>query len=108
MANAPAVDVRRILRLRAAIKGILSMPQEASSTSGAEIAERYNALRSEILLVLPKGLQEEFNRLFEVLPIRKRHPNVDDPFELAMLGNSARTRLSLLDGWLTGVLETEQ
>jgi hypothetical protein len=108
VANEPAVDIRRIRRLQAAIKGVLSMPQEASPTAGAEIAEQYNALRKEISLVLPEGLQAEFNRLFEDLPTSRRTPYVDDPFELAMLGNSARTRLSLLDGWLTGVLETEK
>jgi hypothetical protein len=96
------IDARKIIRLKAAIEGVLATPPKDTSP---ELANSYNLIRPQILSALPEGLQQEFNQLFDSLPVPHTGLGPDALMANIGLGHEARTRLHLLHGWLEGVLK---
>jgi hypothetical protein len=103
------VDVGRFLRLQGAIEAAVgAIPADQATTAASALVDSYRTLREEVRSVVDESVREEFDRLF---PDMQTHAPPDlrrgggfDPFAAANVANQARTRLTMMGGWLGGFL----
>lgn len=97
------VDVGRLERLRASMKGSLNTAAGPTSTAALRAADEraYNA----VVEILPEDLRREFTSLFE--PDRGWGTS-DDLIAASAGAHRAWERLHAMAGWLDGLIATEQ